>query len=197
MDVSAWLNGLEMGEHARSFADNEIDGGTLSELTADDLKELGVVKLGQRKRLLAAIASLGQPEAAPTPAAAAPAGERRQVTVLFADLSGFTKLSSERDAEEIHALLNTYFTAVDGVVDGYGGAVDKHIGDAVMAVFGAPVAHGNDPERALRAALDIHQAVAADSSRRCRCMWASPAARWWPAAPAARRTGNTRSPATR
>ena len=163
MDVSDWLNGLGMGEHAQSFADNEIDAGTLCELTADDLKELGVVKLGQRKRLLAAIASLagGQPEASPpTPAAAAPAGERRQVTVLFADLSGFTKLSSERDAEETHALLNTYFTAVDCVVDGFGGAVDKHIGDAVMAVFGAPVAHGNDPERALRAALEIHHAVA-------------------------------------
>ncbi len=70
MDVSDWLNGLGMGEHAQSFADNEIDAATLSQLTADDLKELGVVKLGQRKRLLAAIAALGQPEASPTPAAA-------------------------------------------------------------------------------------------------------------------------------
>ncbi len=158
MDVNAWLNGLGMGEHAPSFADNEIDAETLVDLTADDLKELGVVKLGQRKRLLAAIAALAGGE--PEPDATAPAGERRQVTVLFADLSGFTKLSSERDAEETHELLNRYFTAVDGVVHGYGGAVDKHIGDAVMAVFGAPVAHGNDPERALRAALDLHRAVA-------------------------------------
>ncbi len=65
MDVNAWLNGLGMGEHARSFADNEIDAATLVDLTADDLKELGVVKLGQRKRLLAAIAALGQPNAPP------------------------------------------------------------------------------------------------------------------------------------
>ncbi len=61
MDVSAWLNGLGMRDCAPSFADNEIDAATLSQLTADDLKELGVVKLGQRKRLLAAIAALGQP----------------------------------------------------------------------------------------------------------------------------------------
>ncbi len=65
MDVSAWLNGLGMGDHAPSFADNEIEAATLSELTAYDLKELGVVKLGQRKRLLAAIAALGQPEPPP------------------------------------------------------------------------------------------------------------------------------------
>ena len=63
-------------------------------------------------------------------------------------------------AEETHALLNNFFAAVDDVVGNYGGSIDKHIGDAVMAVFGAPVAHTDDPERALRAALDIHHAVA-------------------------------------
>ncbi|MDP6707876.1 MAG: adenylate/guanylate cyclase domain-containing protein, partial [Alphaproteobacteria bacterium] len=97
------------------------------------------------------------------PTAAAPktpSAERRQITVLFADLSGFTRLTSELDAEETHALLNCFFAAVDQVVEHYGGSIDKHIGDAVMAVFGAPVAHTNDPERAVRAALDIHGAVA-------------------------------------
>ena len=87
--------------------------------------------------------------------------ERRQVTVLFADLSGFTTMTNALDAEETHAILNRFFTVADGIVDDYGGRIDKHIGDAVMAVFGAPIAHGDDPERAVRAALDMHEAVAA------------------------------------
>ncbi len=88
-----------------------------------------------------------------------PAGDRRQVTVMFTDLSGFTKLSGRLDPEETHLLLNRFFETVDAIVEEYGGTVDKHIGDNVMAVFGAPIAHGNDPERAIRAALDIHAAM--------------------------------------
>jgi len=87
-------------------------------------------------------------------ATAAP--ERRQVTILFADLSGFTRLSSTLPAEDIHRLMGRFFETVDAVVLDYGGSVDKHIGDAVMALFGAPVAHDNDAERSVRAALDIH-----------------------------------------
>src|SRR5690349_14249426 len=89
----------------------------------------------------------------------APGGERRQVTILFADITGYTRLSSELDPEELHALLERYFETVDGLVRDFGGTVDKHIGDAVMGVFGAPVSHGNDPERAVRAALKIHQGM--------------------------------------
>ncbi|MBT3925666.1 MAG: adenylate/guanylate cyclase domain-containing protein, partial [Rhodospirillaceae bacterium] len=106
----------------------------------------------------------GAPDsAAPLPkgGASLPKGERRQVTVLFADLSNFTGLSESLDMEETHALLNRYFSAVDGLVENYGGSIDKHIGDGVMAVFGAPIAHSNDPERAVRAAFDIQAAVAA------------------------------------
>jgi class 3 adenylate cyclase len=90
---------------------------------------------------------------------AASAGERRQVTVLFADLSGYTELSRELDAEEVHALLERFFLRVDGTVERFGGTVDKHIGDCVMAVFGAPIAHGNDAERAALAALAIQDAM--------------------------------------
>jgi class 3 adenylate cyclase/predicted ATPase len=86
-------------------------------------------------------------------------GERRQVTVLFADITGYTRLSSEIDPEELHALLGRYFALVDGLIADFGGTVDKHIGDAVMGVFGAPVSHGNDPERAVRASLAIHQGM--------------------------------------
>jgi class 3 adenylate cyclase/tetratricopeptide (TPR) repeat protein len=97
----------------------------------------------------------GVPAARPAAADA----ERRQVTVLFADLAGYTEISRQVDAEEVHALLERFFERVDGIVARFGGAVDKHIGDCVMAVFGAPVAHGNDAERAARAALAIHEAM--------------------------------------
>ncbi len=86
-------------------------------------------------------------------------GEHRQITVLFADISGFTRLSNEMGAEATHNLLNHYFEAVDGIVEDFGGSVDKHIGDNVMAVFGAPVAHSDDPQRAVRTALEIHRAM--------------------------------------
>ena len=162
MDVGTWLSALGLGQYAQAFADNDIDVETLRELTADDLKELGVASLGHRKKLLAAISDLaarasGVQPSQPPPSV--PPGDLRQVTVLFADLSGFTKLSSERDPEEVHDLLARFFEAVDGMIERYGGTIDKHIGDNVMAVFGAPVAHGNDPERAVRAAGDIHEAM--------------------------------------
>jgi class 3 adenylate cyclase/tetratricopeptide (TPR) repeat protein len=99
------------------------------------------------------------PTPAPTgpsaPGPTSPAGERRQVTVLFADLSGYTRLASQLDAEEMHGLLERFFTRVDRIVEGFGGSIDKHIGDCVMAVFGAPLAHDDDADRAARAALAI------------------------------------------
>ncbi|MEP7276183.1 MAG: adenylate/guanylate cyclase domain-containing protein, partial [Betaproteobacteria bacterium] len=93
-----------------------------------------------------------------------PAGERRQVAVIFADLSGYTRLASTLDAEDVHRVLTRYFALADGAIERLGGTVDKHVGDAVMGVFGAPVAHGNDIERALRAALEIHAGMAALSA---------------------------------
>lgn len=87
-------------------------------------------------------------------------GDRREVTVLFADLSGFTALSQTLDPEAVHELLNRYFAVADKIIQSYGGHIDKHIGDGLMALFGAPVAHSNDPERGIRAALAIHSALA-------------------------------------
>ncbi|HEY6469230.1 MAG TPA: adenylate/guanylate cyclase domain-containing protein [Candidatus Dormibacteraeota bacterium] len=87
--------------------------------------------------------------------------ERRIVSILFADLVGFTPLSEQRDAEEVRDLLTRYFDACRAVVTRYGGVIEKFIGDAVMAVWGAPVAFEDDAERAVRAALDLVAAVAA------------------------------------
>jgi class 3 adenylate cyclase/tetratricopeptide (TPR) repeat protein len=90
-----------------------------------------------------------------------PAAERRVVSVLFADLVGFTSLSEARDPEEVRELLSRYFEVCRRLVELYGGAVEKFIGDAVMAVWGAPVAQEDDAERAVRAALDVVAAVSA------------------------------------
>ena len=102
--------------------------------------------------------------AASTPSAAPvaePATERRLVSVLFADLVGFTTLSESRDAEEVRALLSRYFDTCRRLIELYGGTVEKFIGDAVMAVWGTPTATEDDAERAVRAALDLVAAVSA------------------------------------
>ena len=100
------------------------------------------------------------PGASTTPSPAAVA-ERRLVSVLFADLVGFTPFSEERDAEDVRDTLSRYFDLASEVMTRYGGTVEKFIGDAVMAVWGTPVAHEDDAERAVRAALDLVDAVPA------------------------------------
>jgi class 3 adenylate cyclase/tetratricopeptide (TPR) repeat protein len=92
-----------------------------------------------------------RPAASPTPAVA----ERRVVSVLFADLVGFTTIAENRDAEEVRDLLSRYFDLARGIVERHGGTIEKFIGDAVMAVWGAPTSHEDDAERAVRAALEI------------------------------------------
>jgi class 3 adenylate cyclase/tetratricopeptide (TPR) repeat protein len=91
----------------------------------------------------------------------APATERRLVSVLFADLVGFTTLAEGRDAEDTRELLNRYFDLSRDVIGRYGGTVEKFIGDAVMAVWGAPIAHEDDAERAVRAGLELVDAIKA------------------------------------
>jgi class 3 adenylate cyclase/tetratricopeptide (TPR) repeat protein len=98
-------------------------------------------------------------EAAARPAP--PEAERRLVSVLFADLVGFTPLSEDRDPEEVRELLSRYFETARRVIDRYGGTIEKFIGDAVMAVWGTPVAREDDSERAVRAGLELVEVVAA------------------------------------
>jgi class 3 adenylate cyclase/tetratricopeptide (TPR) repeat protein len=101
------------------------------------------------------------PPAVPAAPAAAPVAERRLVTVLFADLVGFTSLSEKRDSEEVRELLSRYFETCRRIAELYRGTIEKFIGDAVMAVWGAPVATEDDAERAMRAALELVAAVQA------------------------------------
>ena len=86
-------------------------------------------------------------------------GVKRRVTILLSDIRGFTAFSEDRDPLEVVSLLNEYFTEMTRVVFRHGGVVDKFMGDAVLAVFGSPVAHADDAQRALKTALDMHQAL--------------------------------------
>ncbi|MEW6752452.1 MAG: adenylate/guanylate cyclase domain-containing protein [Candidatus Latescibacterota bacterium] len=100
--------------------------------------------------------------AAGQPAPLAPAdAERRRVTVLFADVSGFTAMSEKLDPEAVFHVMNRCFERLGEPIARHEGTVDKYIGDCVMALFGAPVAHENDPERAVRAGLEMQQALRA------------------------------------
>lgn len=167
MDIAAWLRSLGLQQFEQAFRQNAIDADVLPELRYEHLRELGL-PLGDRLRLLRAIDALRACRARdsepglPALAEVAPdRGEVRQVTALFADIVGYTALIRELGAEEIHELSARFFETVDHLIDDHGGSVDKHIGDCVMAVFGAPVAHSNDTERAVRTALAIRDAMPA------------------------------------
>lgn len=113
------------------------------------------------QRLPAPAPGLSPPGLAAAAAAAPVEADRRPVTVLFADLTGFTSLSERLDPEEVRAFQNALFATLAQAIEHAHGFVEKFVGDAVMAVFGAPVAHEDDPERALQAALDMHTRVRA------------------------------------
>ena len=106
-------------------------------------------------------AAAATPAPAPAPEAApeAPPEERRQATVLFADLSGYTAAAERMDPEAVKALVDRTLRRLGEEIERFGGSIDKFIGDNVMGVFGAPVAHEDDPERAVRAALAMQAAM--------------------------------------
>jgi adenylate cyclase len=127
-------------------------------------------KCGSRLAVASTERPVVGPAQAPSPAPViappvAAEADRRPVTVLFADLSGFTALSERLDPEDIRALQTDLFKEMSGAIERFDGFVEKFVGDAVMGVFGAPVAHEDDPERALRAALTMRDQVVALSKR--------------------------------
>jgi len=163
MDVGDWLRSLGLGQYEAAFRENAIDSKVLPKLTAEDLKDLGVVIVGHRRMMLSAIEALSAaPDAPPSatkpaPAAPPPAAraeaERRPITVMFCDLVGSTSLVSKLDAEDWRDLVNAYLDEASAAVTGLGGHVLKRLGDGLMALFGYPQAQENDAERAARAAL--------------------------------------------
>jgi class 3 adenylate cyclase len=157
--VGEWLASIGMPEYAERFADNEIDPVVLRQLTDQDLIELGL-PLGHRRRMLAAIAELDGPKAAPPPATGPGEGaERRQLTVMFADLVDSTALSARLDPEDLRALIGAFHHCVAATVARFEGFVAKYMGDGVLIYFGYPRAHEDDIERAVRAGLALIEAI--------------------------------------
>src|SRR3984957_459802 len=157
-ELRDWLRGHGLEQYADTFEANDIDLDILAELSERDLEQLGL-SLGNRRRLLKAIAA---GNAAPTPSKpSAPEGpesgdaERRQVTVLFADMVGSTALSGKVDPELLGGLIRRYQDAVAGAIGRYGGFVAKFMGDGVLAYFGFPRAFEDAAERAVRAAIAV------------------------------------------
>ena len=179
-EIAEWLDKLGMSEYAQRFAENRIDFSVLHDLDDQDLKELGVV-LGDRRKILRAIAGLdgSSPAAAentadaagrdvlatadtgsaPLASATEKDGERRYLTVMFCDLVGSTAISAQLDVEEWRDLVGAYLDAASAAVTELGGHVAKKLGDGILALFGYPLAHENNAERAARAALSIQRAL--------------------------------------
>jgi hypothetical protein len=135
----------------KAFRENEIDDTVLPNLTAEDLKDLGVSIVGHRRKLPDAIAAL-RPDTEPKTAPAAPKSP--------AQPTDSTGIAARLDAEEWRDLVNAYLDDASAAVRETGGHVAKKLGDGLMALFGYPLAHENDAERAARAALSVHRALA-------------------------------------
>src|SRR5215467_2173181 len=124
MDIAAWLRGLGLERYETAFRDNEIDWAVLPKLTSEDLREIGVVPIGHRRRLLDAIAALAsEPDAPDMPALARADAERRQLTVMFCDLVGSTELSARLDPEDLREVITAYHRAVAEIARTFDGFV--------------------------------------------------------------------------
>jgi class 3 adenylate cyclase/predicted ATPase len=175
MDIADWLRKLGLEQHEPAFRANEIDARVLRSLTAEDLKDLGVNLVGQRRRLLDAIAALraGETSGSSLPDPPLPGlvpgitgegemgagAERRQLTVMFCDLVGSTELSARLDPEDLREVIGAYHRTVTEIVTRFDGLVSRYMGDGVLVYFGYPLAHEDDAERAVRAGLSIIDCV--------------------------------------
>ena len=168
-----WLGSLGLTPYTQIFVDNDIDLAVLPSLSEQDLKELGI-SMGHRKKLLKAIAELNRGavgdgtlsantfhqthppgEAISLGATSVPTGERRQLTVLFCDMVGFTELANRFDPEVLQGIICSYEDACAACITRYEGYVFQRLGDGIVAFFGYPLAHEGEAERAIHAGLEI------------------------------------------
>jgi class 3 adenylate cyclase/tetratricopeptide (TPR) repeat protein len=163
-EIAEWLEDLGLAKYVGAFASNEIDFETLPFLTESVLERIGL-PLGPRIKVLAAVSEL-RPRPNPSLAVATGAAnaepreaERRQITVLFSDLVNSTVLAERLDPEDLRSLLNQYQGACRSIVERYEGYLARYMGDGIMAYFGWPKAHEDAAERAVRAGLEIVEAV--------------------------------------
>jgi len=169
MNLAVRLQSLGLERYTASFGESEIDEAVLTSLTTEDLKNLGIRAVGDRRKLLNAIALLrgdkssksSSPVVLDKNAFPANTAERRQVTVMFVDLVGSTELSARMDPEDLREVIGAYQKCVGDAATRLGGSVPKYMGDGVLVYFGYPTAHEDDAERAVRAGLNSVSEVAA------------------------------------
>ncbi len=168
MDVASWLRNLGLERYEAAFHANDVGPDVLRDLTADDLEELGVATIGDRRRMLVAIAALRSdpaPAADPVPLPVSPTAsafaERRPLSVMFCDLIGSTALSARLDPEDLQELIRSYLTSVATTIRQFDGFIARYVGDGVLIYFGWPEARETDAERAVRAGLAVAEAVSA------------------------------------
>jgi class 3 adenylate cyclase len=177
VDVGNWLKTLGLEQYEAAFRENAVTAALLPNLTADDLKDLGVTLVGHRRQLLDAIAALplkAVPAEAPVPISPSPlsnlsgqsgtsetTAERRPLSVMFCDLIGSTALSSRLDAEDLREVIRSYQACVASTIQQFNGFIARYVGDGVLIYFGWPQAHETDAERAVRAGLAVAAAVSA------------------------------------
>ena len=167
-DIRQWLEELGLGQYADAFEENDIDESLLPDLTDEALERLGVASMGHRMKLLKAFAAQSSPDLetaeateplTPEPGKPAVEAERRQITVMFCDLVGSTALSEKLDPEDLRKLMQSYQKAAGAVIERYDGHIAQYLGDGLMTYFGWPRAHEDDAQRAVRAGLEIVEAV--------------------------------------
>jgi class 3 adenylate cyclase/predicted ATPase len=159
--IKEWLNSHGLSEYGDRFTKNRIDLSILPDLTDEDLKELGIL-LGDRRRILRLIAELAPKPQVPTIPGSRPleGAERRQVTVMFADLVGSTALSAGMDPEDLRDVFAAYSSCAEETMTMFGGNVAQYMGDGILVYFGYPHAHEDDAAQAVRAGLALIAAVA-------------------------------------
>jgi class 3 adenylate cyclase/tetratricopeptide (TPR) repeat protein len=168
-DIEDWLTEIGLAHLIPLLTKHSIRLDILSDISDADLRDIGVQELGDRKRLVRAIAALSDPASgnrAPEPIREAPVFspgeaqfERRHLSLVFIDLVGSTELAARLDPEDMGALLQSYRNVCEELVGAHGGSVNNHYGDGTLAVFGYPVAREDDAEHAVRCALDIVKAL--------------------------------------
>lgn len=170
--IAAWLSQIGLSQYTEVFRRNDIGPELLGSLTDQDLRDLGIQSLGHRKMLLNAISNLGKQEAE-SRGSISPAdgplpvshpredGERRQLTVLFCDMVGFTELANRVDPEVLRRIIRAYEDACAVCIARYEGYVFQRLGDGIVAFFGYPLAHEGEAERAIHAGLAIIESLSA------------------------------------
>ena len=146
--IADWLVKIGLAEYTGLFVENELDLGTLRDLTDADLKELGL-PFGPRKRVLNALKQETVPD-----------GERRQLTVLYCDIVGSTELAQLVDPEVLQTIIGLYEDTCAECISRYDGYIHQRQGDGLIAFFGFPFAHEGEAARAIRAGLEIIEAMA-------------------------------------